>query len=297
MPRKGTLHPEPRMKPTYEELFSTNLGIFSPAEMEKIRRSNVLVVGCGGVGGAVAIILGRSGIGSFILADPESFEPSNMNRQITCFLDTLGKNKAEITALELKRINPEVSVEVHTRYGPKELKKMLEKADVVVLAADDFAWDVYVAREASKLGKPVVVPYPTGLLSRVTVVMPGGSVEDCFGLPRGLPYRILKKIIESPLLRKKFRKELELYRKEGGWRDEWFEDFLNTKVPLAQICPMVYLTASLAALEVLKLVTGRLKPVIAPKHWCITASGASIREFRPPAVGSKLRLLGKLARA
>jgi hypothetical protein len=60
----------------------------------------------------MSIILTRSGVENFVLCDPGRFKPSNMNRQITCFVDTLGKNKAEITAEEMKRINPEVKVEV-----------------------------------------------------------------------------------------------------------------------------------------------------------------------------------------
>jgi molybdopterin/thiamine biosynthesis adenylyltransferase len=283
------------MKLGYEDFFQVNFGIFSPEEIKKIRKTRVFIGGCGGVGGAMSIILTRSGVENFVLCDPGRFKPSNMNRQITCFVDTLGKNKAEITAEEMKRINPEVKVEV-SRSELEEVEKIIPRVDVVVPAADDFAWSIMVARAARKNKKPAVIAYPTGMLGRVTVIPPNQAVERFFGLPPSLPYSALSRLLNSPRLRKMFRHELEFYRVQGSWREEWFNQFLEAKVSLPQICPIVWATASIASLEVLKLATGKFKPVEAPKHWYITPEGASIKEFKPPSVGSKLLKVMKIAR-
>ena len=39
-----------------------------------------------------------------------TFEPSNINRQFAAYVDTLGVNKAEAVAAELRRINPDLSL-------------------------------------------------------------------------------------------------------------------------------------------------------------------------------------------
>jgi molybdopterin/thiamine biosynthesis adenylyltransferase len=281
------------MKLEYEELFHVHSGLFTEGEIEKIRKTRVFIGGCGGVGGAMAIILTRSGVENFVLVDPGRFKPSNANRQITCFVDTLGRNKAEVTAAEMRRINPKVRVRVEGS-GLGGIKEVLGEVDIAVPAADDFAWSIAVARAAGERGKPVVVAYPTGMLGRVTVVIPGQSLEEFFGIPPGLPYQVLKRLVESPRLRKMFRRELEFYKREGRWTEEWFERFLKCEVSLPQLCPVVWATACLGALEVLKLATGKFKPVIAPKHWHLTPEGASVEEFRPPSVASRLARLVKI---
>lgn len=94
--------------PAYEELFSRNLGVFTPEQQERIRRLTVAIAGCGGLGGPVAYLLARLGVGELRLADPEVFEASNVNRQFGAYVDTIGVNKAEAMAAEARRINPHI---------------------------------------------------------------------------------------------------------------------------------------------------------------------------------------------
>ena len=51
----------------YEELFERNYGVFTEEEQARIRDARVVIVGCGGIGGATAITLARSGLGHFVL--------------------------------------------------------------------------------------------------------------------------------------------------------------------------------------------------------------------------------------
>ncbi len=64
-----------------EQAYSRNLGILSPAEQEKILNSRIAIPGLGGVGGQHLITLARTGIGKFTLADFDTFEVKNINRQ------------------------------------------------------------------------------------------------------------------------------------------------------------------------------------------------------------------------
>lgn len=74
---------------SYSEAFSRNLGLISPSEQEKLRQSRVAVLGLGGVGGVNLVTLARLGIGRFTIADPDTFELANFNRQYGAMVSTI----------------------------------------------------------------------------------------------------------------------------------------------------------------------------------------------------------------
>ncbi len=96
--------------PSYNQLFDRNLGVFTHDETKVLRNLTIAVVGVGGLGGAIAFLLARLGVKKMHIADPEDFEPSNINRQYGAYIDTLGKNKAEAVRKEILRINPKLHV-------------------------------------------------------------------------------------------------------------------------------------------------------------------------------------------
>ncbi|MER6564375.1 ThiF family adenylyltransferase, partial [Streptomyces sp. NPDC001027] len=87
------------------EAVSRNLGILNDREQAALRAATVLVAGCGSVGGAVVEPLVRLGVTRFRLADPDSFDVSNLNRQ-ACVAADVGKPKPEVLAHRVKAINP-----------------------------------------------------------------------------------------------------------------------------------------------------------------------------------------------
>ena len=70
--------------------------------IEKLKRKHITIVGCGGVGGYVAVFLARAGIEKFKLIDFDKVAPSNVNRQVIAFNSTIGKIKVEITSSRIK---------------------------------------------------------------------------------------------------------------------------------------------------------------------------------------------------
>jgi molybdopterin/thiamine biosynthesis adenylyltransferase len=264
----------------YENLFERNFSVFSKEEQDKIRRAKVLIVGCGGVGGVVAIQLARSGINNFILIDPQSYEPTNMNRQINCFIDTLGMNKAEVIEKEIHRINQDAKVIVFPRRLEfKEIEYLLNEVDVVIPASDDRAFSAMVIRSARRLKKPSFMGYPIGMLGWVSVFMPySPSLEEVLGIPENLKYEELKDAIDGEKNGggRKYPYAEFFAVTQGEWRINWFKRYMNLEAPLGQICTQVWLIASLTCLEVLKVITNKWKPVIAPKHLRITPAKGKI---------------------
>jgi hypothetical protein len=93
-----------------EVAWSRNRGLISECEQIELARMQVLVAGCGSVGGAVVEPLVRLGAGTLVLADPDVYELHNINRQSCGFAD-VGRRKAEVLAERARSINPFVSVQ------------------------------------------------------------------------------------------------------------------------------------------------------------------------------------------
>ena len=174
---------------SYAEMTTRNRGFVNDAEQAKLREATVFIPGTGGMGGAALMALLRAGVGSFILADLDGFEVSNLNRQLFCTLDTVGVHKAEAARATALRINPEVRVEVQDGAWPEQRGGTPGAADVNVNGMDDAAAGVHLYRRARALGKTVIDAYASPLPS-VTVVRPGDPrPEERLGYPTtGVPW-------------------------------------------------------------------------------------------------------------
>ena len=269
-----------RRKPSYREIFQRNYGVFSETEQKSIRNARVMIVGCGGVGGTVAIELCRSGVENFLLVEPDTYSVTNMNRQASCYSDTLGMNKAEALRKDMLRINKECEIDIIKSVIPiKELGSRMSDSSVLMASADDFAYSIIASRIAKKMGIPSVIGLPLGSLVRVwSSTEESPDIEDYFALPKNEPdYRALHDALYNS-------EEKHIYarwaQKHCDWNEEWAEGYAKNEFSLAQIAPIVYMAASLAALEILKLITRRWEPVVFPRYWRITPTYAGIDEFR-----------------
>lgn len=168
---------------TYAEMTTRNRGFVTADEQEKLRGATVFIPGTGGMGGAALMALLRAGVGRFILADLDGFEVSNLNRQLFCTLDTVGRHKAEAARDGALRINPEVEIEVLGAKWTGQLDRIATAADVIVNGMDDAAAGVHLYRRAKALGKTVIDAYASPLPS-VIVVRPGDPrPEERLGYP------------------------------------------------------------------------------------------------------------------
>ena len=77
-------------------------------------RSSVGIAGAGGIGSNVAATLIRAGVGRLVIADFDSVELPNLNRQFY-FRDQIGYPKVEALRHNLEQINPDAIIEIHNR--------------------------------------------------------------------------------------------------------------------------------------------------------------------------------------
>ena len=90
--------------------FQRNHGVISAEVMQKLANTHILVAGVGGAGGQCAMDLARLGFGYLTLADPDTYELHNCNRQAGCFESTLGKNKVDIIERMTQDVNPKIQI-------------------------------------------------------------------------------------------------------------------------------------------------------------------------------------------
>ena len=114
------------------EIFTNNV----PGSTEILSRKCVAIAGCGGLGSNAAVALVRAGVGKLILADFDSVETANLNRQ-HYFQADVGRKKVTAISEYLKTINPELELIVHdVKLDPDNLASIMGSADVLIEAFD-----------------------------------------------------------------------------------------------------------------------------------------------------------------
>ena len=108
--------------------------------MRRLLGARVLLAGCGGLGGHVAGLLARLGVGAFVLCDPDSFTESNLNRQAFCTESTLGLPKAEVAAQAVRDMAGHADVVPHVlAVTADNLPALLDGVDVALDCLDSVA--------------------------------------------------------------------------------------------------------------------------------------------------------------
>jgi tRNA A37 threonylcarbamoyladenosine dehydratase len=96
----------------YDLAFSRNIGWVTEAEQARLRGSRVAIAGMGGVGGFHLLTLARLGVGQFNIADLDTFELANFNRQAGAGMASIDRAKVEVLAEQARQINPELDLRV-----------------------------------------------------------------------------------------------------------------------------------------------------------------------------------------
>ncbi|MGX7666223.1 tRNA threonylcarbamoyladenosine dehydratase [Flavobacterium pedocola] len=84
--------------------------LFKKEGLEKLKNSNVLVVGMGGVGSFAAEFIARAGVGKMTIVDGDTVDITNVNRQLPALHSTVGQPKVKIVGDRLMDINPELEL-------------------------------------------------------------------------------------------------------------------------------------------------------------------------------------------
>lgn len=108
------------------------------APQQRIRDSTAVILGTGGIGGAIATHLVASGIGKLVVADFDVVETSNLNRQYLFNSSSIGRNKVEVTTEELSKLNSHSTVIGHEKKidDTTQIVELMSGCDLFFRAAD-----------------------------------------------------------------------------------------------------------------------------------------------------------------
>jgi Dinucleotide-utilizing enzymes involved in molybdopterin and thiamine biosynthesis family 2 len=124
---------------------------------QRLLEARALIVGAGGLGSPAAFYLATAGLGSLVLADHDTVDLTNLQRQILHTTDRVGRYKAESGKQTLNAINPDVSVHALTqRLVDESLGAQVAAADVVLDCTDNFATRHAINRACVRHRKPLV---------------------------------------------------------------------------------------------------------------------------------------------
>jgi adenylyltransferase/sulfurtransferase len=124
---------------------------------EAIVAARVLIVGAGGLGSPAAYYLAAAGVGTLVLADGDTVDLTNLQRQILHMSDAIGRPKVESGRDTLTRINPECHVlPIAERLAGDRLDAEVAAADIVLDCSDNFATRHAINRACVGHAKPLV---------------------------------------------------------------------------------------------------------------------------------------------
>lgn len=260
---------------SYDQAFSRNIGWLTRAEQLTLKGKRVAIAGLGGVGGAHLLTLARLGVGAFHIADFDTFDIANFNRQAGAMVSTVGAPKSEVLFGMARDINPELDIRVFSEgVTPDNIDEFLEGVDLYVDGLDFFVFSARALMFAKcrALGIPAVTAAPLGMGAAVLCFMPDGmSFEDYFGF-EGCPEEELAlrfMIGLSPaMLQRPYLVDpsaVDLRGKRGP-----------STIMACELC------AGLAATESLKILLGRGSVIAAPRGYQFDAYRNRLsRTWRP----------------
>ena len=106
---------------------------------QRLLDSHALIVGAGGLGSPVALYLASAGVGTLTLADHDTVDATNLQRQIAHNLARVGHPKAESAREAMRALNPDPDIRVvQQRLDDARLNELVPKAQVVLDCTDNF---------------------------------------------------------------------------------------------------------------------------------------------------------------
>ncbi len=165
------------------------------AGQERLEAARVLIVGCGALGGSLAMQLVRSGVGQVVLADRDVVELSNLPRQVLFSETDLGRPKSQAAQAALQKIGGPSRIEAHDVHVDADvLLELAPRAQVILDGTDNLATRYLINDYCVSRHVPWIYGGVVGSSGLVLPVLPGvgaclrclfpapaqvGSLESC----------------------------------------------------------------------------------------------------------------------
>ena len=160
----------------YHNAFSRNIGWLTSTEQTFLASKKVAIAGMGGVGGEYLVTLSRLGLRRFSIADFDTFEVHNFNRQAGAFMSTLDQPKADVMHKVALDINPDAEITCFNEaINEDNIDAFLDDVDVYVDSLDFFVPYArkLVYEHCEKRHIPILTAAPFGIGTAYLAFLPG----------------------------------------------------------------------------------------------------------------------------
>ena len=124
---------------------------------EKIKRAKVLVVGAGGLGCPVLQYLAAAGVGKIAIAEFDTVNETNLQRQVLYGPGDRGKLKSIIAANRIELLNNLIETEkINLRIDASNSLPVIKDYDIIVDATDNYETRYIINDSCVILNKPMV---------------------------------------------------------------------------------------------------------------------------------------------
>ncbi len=128
-----------------------------PAGQGALLQAKVLLVGAGGLGSPAALYLAAAGVGTIGIADHDTVDRSNLQRQVLHSEESIGWPKVASGAARLRALNSDIKVIPHqARLEAANARGLIEQYDLVIDGTDNFEARYVLSDTARRLGKPYI---------------------------------------------------------------------------------------------------------------------------------------------
>ena len=138
------------------------INLFGLENLEKIKNTNILLVGIGGVGSFCFEELLRCGVENITIIDFDVYEESNLNRQLYATLDTIGKKKIESAYERGKSINKNAKITILDTFLNLDSDFDFSSYDYIIDACDSVPAKAGLIINANKFNKKIIVSLGIG---------------------------------------------------------------------------------------------------------------------------------------
>ena len=174
---------------------------WSGFSQERLRSARAMVIGAGALGSPVCTYLVAAGVGSLGVVDGDAVELSNLHRQPLYMTPDVGAPKAEVAAIKLGLLNPEVLVEPFpAELSAANAEAIVMGADVVVDCTDSFESRYLVNDACCAQGIALVEAGVVGFDGLVMSIRPGESACYRCAFPTTTPAAARRSCREAGVL-------------------------------------------------------------------------------------------------
>lgn len=148
---------------------------------QKLLDAAVLVIGCGGLGAAALPFLAAAGVGRLMIADDDTIDDTNLQRQTAFCEADIGQSKAEVLQGRLNALNSRTQISaLNERLSEARLLELVQSVDLVLDCCDNFATRQAVNRACVAGRTPLVSGAAVRFEGQIAVYRPDLPDTPCY---------------------------------------------------------------------------------------------------------------------